>query len=314
MALHPEILADLEVLRTELRKYGSQHRALLELTPIRPAWDWMVDGLLVLVSVQLVVASGGWLTPVALVVIGNRQRALGNILHDAAHRNLCRDRRWNDLATRVFIAPLVFVSLTAYRSDHFRHHLGLGHADSDPDLLVPPALPPHHWSSNYLCYLMTASTWRSAVAGHLVAANAPWRSRCWIVVWWAGLLGLIWITAGTVFTLVFAALWMLARATVFHAITTFREMCDHFGLAAGGVLSKTRDMTGHGFWSLAIHPRHNGYHLTHHLLPAVPYYRLPRAQRLFRQMPSYRDRGRVCGAYFNGLSAVTAAWQAASTR
>ncbi len=24
-----------------------------------------------------------------------------------------------------------------------------------------------------------------------------------------------------------------------------------------------------------VHPRNNGYHLTHHLLPAVPYYRLP---------------------------------------
>ncbi len=87
-------------------------------------------------------------------------------------------------------------------------------------------------------------------------------------------------------------------------------MCDHFGLRPSGILSFTRDMVCHGFWRVLIHPRNNGYHLTHHLLPAVPYYRLPQAQRLFQQMPAYRDHATVCQAYFEGATAVTRDWQA----
>ena len=118
---------------------------------------------------------------------------------------------------------------------------------------------------------------------------------------------------GHEFTLTFVALWLVARATLFHLITTYREMCDHFGLRPGGIFSFTRDMACHSLWRYVIHPRNNGYHLTHHLLPAVPYYRLPQAHRLFRQMPVYRARGQVCDAYFAGTGAVTHGWCAGET-
>ncbi|MBL8362437.1 MAG: fatty acid desaturase, partial [Rubrivivax sp.] len=88
-----------------------------------------------------------------------------------------------------------------------------------------------------------------------------------------------------------------------------REMCDHFGLRPGGILSFTRDMAVRGPARWLIHPRNNGYHLTHHLLPAVPYYHLPRAHALFRRLPAYRAHGTVCDAYFAGPAAVVRAWE-----
>jgi fatty acid desaturase len=51
-------------------------------------------------SSLLVVWVNELLAPLAVVLIANRQRALGNILHDAGHRNLWRDRRRNDLVAR----------------------------------------------------------------------------------------------------------------------------------------------------------------------------------------------------------------------
>ena len=131
--------------------------------------------------------------------------------------------------------------------------------------------------------------------------------------WWTVALAALNAWAGSEFTTAFVLLWLAARATVFHAITTFREMCDHFGLRPAGILTFTRDMVCHGVWRALIHPRNNGYHLTHHLLPAVPYYRLPQAQRLFQRMPAYRDHATVCHAYFAGATAVTRAWQAGSS-
>lgn len=88
--------------------------------------------------------------------------------------------------------------------------------------------------------------------GRLGAHAVPLPAKLFIVGWWAALLALMDALAGEVFTLAFAALWLSARATLFHLITTFREMCDHFGLRPAGIFAFTR----HGVpWLLALgHP------------------------------------------------------------
>jgi fatty acid desaturase len=91
-------------------------------------------------------------------------------------------------------------------------------------------------------------------------------------------------------------------------------MCDHHGLSPGGVFSFTRDIKAAGLWSVLFHPRNNAYHLTHHLLPAIPYYRLPEAQRVFSTLPEYRERAEVCDAYFAGPAQAVASWQRSLAR
>lgn len=310
MESHSEVLADLVELRSQLRSRGGEHCALLRLNPIRPLFDVLIDWAIILCSVHAVVALSSWFAPLAVLVIANRQRALGNILHDAGHRNLWRDKCRNDLMARVLVAPLLFASLSGYREAHFRHHLALGNVASDPDFLPIPDRPPRHWAASFARHLMSWPAWLGSFAGHLAAREVGCASKLFIIGWWGVALTLLVAAAGVEFTAAFAVLWLLARATIFHMITTFREMCDHFGLCPGGVFSFTRDMPCHGFWRQLIHPRNNGYHLTHHLLPAVPYYRLPEAQRLFGQMPAYQAKARVCHAYFAGDDAVTRDWQA----
>jgi len=314
MTTHSEVLADLAALRDQLRGRGGEHLALLQLSLWRPLADIAIDSVLIIASVNAVVALGPWFTPAAVVIIANRQRALGNILHDAGHRNLCRDKQWNDLIARALVAPLLFASLTGYRDAHFRHHLKLGTRSGDPDLLPVPEKWPQHWSVSYWRNVLCWTTWTGSFAGHLVSPDVSFPAKLFIIGWWVLALAAMNQLAGTEFTVTFVLLWLVARATVFHAITTFREMCDHYGLRPAGILSFTRDMVCHGVWRALIHPRNNGYHLTHHLLPAVPYYRLPQAQRLFEQMPAYRDSATVCCSYFTGAEAVTRAWQAGPAR
>ena len=135
------------------------------------------------------------------------------------------------------------------------------------------------------------------------------QSKLYIVCWWVTFLGFMWAALGSSFAQSFVWLWLLSRATVFHLITVFREMCDHFGLAPGGVFTFTRDMVDHGPWRRIIHPRNNGYHLTHHLLPAVPYYHLPAAHALLGRLPVFQESAQACSAYFSGTDAVVRAWQ-----
>lgn len=305
-----QVLADIAQIRCELRARGSPHRPLLEsLNPARPLFDIFFDWATIMLSVAAVLVLGPWIGPVAVCVIANRQRALGNILHDAAHRNLCRNRRCNDFLALAVVAPLLFASLRAYRDTHFRHHMMLGDALRDPDRLPIPQRPPRRWVASFSRHALSWAIWLGSFAGHLASRDVPVSSKLFILAWWVTLLTLATVFAGTLFAAAFIALWLLARATVFHLITTFREMCDHFGLQPGGVFSFSRDMLCHGFWRECIHPRNNGYHLTHHLMPAVPYYRLPQAQRLFSSMPAYAARARVCRCYFEGPDAVIRDWQ-----
>jgi fatty acid desaturase len=245
----------------------------------------------------------------SVLVISNRQRALGNILHDAGHRNIWRDKDRNDIVACALVAPLLFASLSRYRETHFQHHLELGRTQGDPDLIPGQDHLPSSWMVSYIRCLLSWTNWLGSLGGHLFAQEVSLRSKAFIMGWWASLVGVLALLGGGDFALAFVSLWLISRATLFHCITTFREMCDHFGLLPGGVFGFTRDMVCHGHWRWIIHPRNNGYHLTHHLLPAVPYYRLPEAHTLLCQLPLFEDRSHICRAYFTTQTAVTTEWQ-----
>lgn len=313
MATRSQVLSDIALLRQSLRRAGNPHLPLLKLQGWRPAWDVTVD-ITAIVAALLLPLQEPWAAPFALLVLGNRQRALGNILHDAAHRNLTRNRVLNDLVTRALIAPLLFVSLSQYRELHFRHHLDLGGQNADPDLIPIPAQKARSWVVAVAANTLSLRAILGSTFGHLLDPGAPAAGRLYILGWWAALLGGLVLASGPGPTAAMLALWLAGRATAFHVITTFREMCDHHGLSPGGVFSFTRDIRAAGLWSVLFHPRNNAYHLTHHLLPAIPYYRLPEAQRVFSTLPEYQERARVCDAYFAGPTQAVASWQRSLAR
>jgi fatty acid desaturase len=313
MATRSQVLCDIALLRQALRRAGNPHLPLLKLQAWRPAWDVVVD-ITAIVAALLLALQEPWASPFALLVLGNRQRALGNILHDAAHRNLTRNRLLNDLVTRALIAPLLFASLSHYRELHFRHHLDLGAQDADPDLIPIPAAKAKSWVAAVAANTLSLRAVLGSTFGHLIDRSVPLGGRLYILGWWAVLAAVLGVAAGVGPAASMVALWLGARASVFHVITTFREMCDHHGLSPGGVFSFTRDIKAAGLWSVLFHPRNNAYHLTHHLLPAIPYYRLPEAQRVFSTLPEYRERARVCDAYFAGPAQTVGSWQRSFAR
>ena len=314
MATRPQVLFDISLVQREFRaSQGGQKaacQALVQLQAWRPVLDILLD--LAVIALALAAAGAGgapWL-PLALLALGNRQRALGNILHDAAHCNLSRCRALNDGLAHGLLAPLLFLDLARYRAVHVRHHLDLGDEEADPDLIPIPLAKDRHWWLAVVRQFCDGHAWAGSAFGHLVDPGTGWRSKSRILAWWALLAGALGAAFGAASAMGAVGTWLLARMTVFHLITMVREMCDHHGLQPGGVFSFARDLTGHGAWQRLIHPRNNAYHLTHHLLPAVPYYRLPQAQRLFATLPSYRLRARVCNRYVRGPAAVVRDWQA----
>ena len=299
---------DQEDLHRELRAAGILYSKLVRPTAIRPLLDIGFDWTVILSGMLALHHIGCWSWPVVTILIGNRQRALGNLLHDAAHRNLANRHNLNDGIAQVFLTPPLFNNLTLYREAHARHHAWLGNPALDPDYITPAATAESSWWPAYCSCLCSYANWLSSISGHLCAPNATFLQKFTILLWWVALLSALscWINAR--FATEFFIEWMLAKATTFHAITTFREMCDHFGLRPGGIFSFTRDLSTVSPLSLWIHPRNNGYHLTHHLMPSIPYYRLHQAHAAIEKLPLYHKRASVCDAYFRGSNAVVRDW------
>lgn len=297
------VACDLKIIRQGLSRAGIDKSGLFLTSIFRSAFHIALDWSCVFAALWATIQWGWWSVPAALLVIGNRQRALGNILHDCGHRNASRRPKVNDFIAQTLVAPFLFSDFAQYRRTHLAHHMHLGDPLRDPDYMHSAAVNSHSWRETFSANLANPGVWIRTIAGDFAKPLGTWK-RVYIALWWLALLAFIggvaeWPTAG-----VFLGLWLAARATVFFSITLFREMCDHFGRIPGGIYQFSRDITARGVLRHLIHPRNNGYHLTHHLLPTVPYYRLPTAHAALSKLPVFQAQACICTSYFFGRQAV----------
>ena len=263
--------------------------------------DWM----LIVAALGLVCVTW-WALPLTLIILGSRQRAFSNLIHDAAHGNLLANRKLNDGLTTLLAALPNLDSVRNYRATHFSHHAFLGAADADPDSK----------NHEYVGYDDT-----TPMTGHpgRVLARLVFNRKAWLQSMVGGapnLSGLEWIGVVSWFAVVglslsalfsfgvvakFIGLWFVARATSYHLIRIFAEYLDHAGLKPGSILGFTRNIPeATHILRWIFHPHSDIYHLAHHLAPSVPHYRLKEAHRvLWQESAEYRS-GHHCDGYFVG--------------
>lgn len=303
------VIADQAVMRAALDSTGVDWKTPRART-LRSLSDIVTDWAIICLTVCIAYRIGIWASIAAIFVIGNRQRALGNLLHEAGHQNLSDSRDVNDRIACVLLAPPLFNELTLYRLQHAWHHGSLGDPVHDPDYLPSVTRAGDHWLRVYLRVLTKPSIWAGSIFGHFISKRIGLREKLVFVLWWVACETLFDIAAGTHFALLFFVLWIAARATVFHVITTFREMTDHYGLEPNGIFSYTQDIPDHGLSSVFLHPHHNGYHLTHHLFPHVPYLNLPEFHDHLKQVSAFNRRAIICDSYLKGNHASVTKWGA----
>jgi fatty acid desaturase len=232
----------------------------------------------------------------AILIIGNRQRALGNLLHDFAHGGFsAHAKRAADFLGTIFLTLPMFTTLKAYRKTHFAHHWFSGSPQADPDYIIDESLACESRHTVFLRYILDRRIWLGNAFGQWRSLTAAERAR--VAGWWLSVLSVLAVFVSPQFSIFFASIWTISRFTSFHVITTFREMADHVGMQPGALMSYTRNSPLIGFWRPIIHPHNNGLHLAHHLFPRAPFYSLPALHQLLMIWPKYAG-SEHCLGYF----------------
>lgn len=253
-----------------------------------------------------------------VILLGGRQHALAVLGHEAAHRTLCRNEALGDVLGDWLGARWIWQDVPRYRAHHMKHHAHTGSA-ADPDLSLSRPYPgPRRALRKRVIrdligvtglrrlaaqFLMDIGVFRYTVAAEV--ERLPLEGRRWTDYLRSGLRHM----SGFVFTnlLMLAVLmalgigwtylaWVVAYLTTFSLIIRLRAIAEHAGMARDPDIRRNTRSTRAGWLArLTLAPLNVHLHQDHHLMAAVPCYRLPALHRLLRargvvaEPPRYPD-------------------------
>lgn len=254
----------------------------------------------------------------ASFVIGGRQLCLAILQHEGSHGTLFKSRWANDVLTDWLCARPIWQNLPKYKVHHLGHHTRTG-TDHDPDISLHAGYPITRRSLArkvlrdlsgltglklvYGLFMMDAGVFKWTVANHierLPQGGRTWRQR---ITSTARNMGPMLATNLALWAALYAtghawlyAAWLLAYLNVLPLFVRIRSIAEH------GCLPRTADMflntrTTRAGWlaRMTVAPVNVNFHMEHHVMASVPFYRLPQMHRWLRaqadvpQAPSYLD-------------------------
>ncbi len=260
--------------------------------------DWrtwmslLVDWALVGAAFALVaVAPNPFTVILALFVIGGRQLGLSVLMHEAAHRTLLRNRRWNDWVGNWLCAYPVWNDVVPYRAYHLQHHARTGTVE-DPDLGLATPFPVTRASLRRKIWrdLSGQTGWKRAKAtlrrdlgkSHGRARRLDWggvRNFRGVLVTNLVLLAALTLAGHPALYL----LWVGAWFTTYSLVMRIRSIAEH-GMVPDHAndLLNTRTTIVRWWERLFVAPNRVNFHLEHHLMVSIPHYHLPAVHRVLR--------------------------------
>jgi fatty acid desaturase len=269
-------------------------------------------GVIVATAVALVRASAQplWIAIPAVVlgfvVLGGRHLGLAILHHEAAHKSLFRTPWLNELVGDWLCARPEWNDLKRYRAHHFIHHRRTNQPD-DTDLSLIEPFPTTRASLarkllrdlvglTGLKYLLGRTLMDAGVLKWTVAADTvrlPRQGRRgsdYVIAFFRNAAGML-LTNGLLFAACWAsghawlyAVWVGSYVTPFPLFLRIRSLAEH------ACTEKTVDMfmntrtTRAGLLARAtVAPVRVNYHVEHHVLPGVAFYRLPLMHRMLRE-------------------------------
>ncbi|MBK4715310.1 MULTISPECIES: fatty acid desaturase family protein [Tenebrionibacter/Tenebrionicola group] len=251
----------------------------------------------------------------AVIIIGTRQRALATILHESAHRVLAKNTNLNDILGKYFSGYTIFQTFQKYAKSHvILHHNYLGKKNRDPDYK-------YYIESD----LFQETTTRHFIIKHLISPLFLSKSPSFLKYLLKNRLGdfndpefkklfILWITiaAISIYTNSFHLLvlyWFIPLITSFPMVGWFIEMAEHFPIIEN---NNDIDQTWNRFSSkpeLLLTGMHaENLHLTHHLMPNIPFWNLHKAHNIMMRDPIYKSRNDDMGGIFHSVKGRKSLW------
>ena len=281
-------------------------RALSEPSDLQGALAVAGDWLMVGASMALVAA---WPNPftvvVALLLLAGRQLGFAVLTHEAAHRTLFRTRWLNDTVGHWLCGAPIWLDVKRYRQQHLRHHAYNG-GPEDPDLglLTPYPATPAALRRRLVRDLLGIAGMRR-VFGQLAMdlgfmsyttspgaewlPPRPWHERLWLGIRHLGPVLLVnSALLGGLFALGYPALyllWVASYLTTYSAVLRIRAIAEHACSERGtnGLTNTRTTLVTNPVEQLLFAPHRVNYHVEHHVLMTVPFFRLPLVHSRLRE-------------------------------
>jgi fatty acid desaturase len=243
-------------------------------------FDWVIVVLAICLSYF-----SYWFIPISILIIGNRQHALGILGHDGAHQLVCpRNKFLNDLITNIFVFYPFFISIKEYRKFHWDHHRNTNN-DKDPEILLKATKPNSMEGPITLRKVVKHGLMDLMGFGipHIVAFMfyiRPKKIRDSIPIFFVLLMSLFLIYSKNYLILV---LWFVSLYTSFWFFFRLRVWTEHVGLDEGETLRFTPTMLE----KILFLPHNTWLHYEHHEKPSVPFDKLPELRK--DKFPKLRD-------------------------
>ncbi|MCD9624185.1 fatty acid desaturase [Rhabdothermincola salaria] len=224
------------------------------------------------------VAVGVWI--VAFVLMGRAFALFSILAHEAAHRLLFPEKRWNDLVGKWLLAYPAFVPFDAYRRSHFAHHKDeLGPHEPDLNLYRGYPITKASWHRKLRRDAFGSSGGKNlkGLLGALRSATSrPVALR--IVATQAVLAVALGVAFGRWW--LWPLLWLAPWMTVWRVLNRLRAVAEHGGMERSADRRRTTHVVDQHwasrFW---IVPFNTGWHLAHHADMGVPFQHLPAVHR-----------------------------------
>lgn len=268
-----------------------------------------------------------WTNPLtillALILIGGRQLGFGALMHECGHGSLFATRRLNSWVGKWMCAGPVMYRIDDYMVRHLKHHRAVGTVE-DPDL------------SRYQAYPVTPASLRRKLVRDLTGrttlkflrdllqTNATYQigdGQCRLSLGRFVSRMRAPIICNLVLFLILASLgqallyllWVASYFSTYMVFSRIRNLAEHAAvpdLANSDPLLNTRTTLASWWERLTFAPNSVNYHLEHHLLPAVPKYRLAAFHRALRAK-GLLDHADIAPGYRSVLESITIQEQAA---
>ena len=284
--------------------------ALVRIDDLRSLGSVLIT--IVPLAVTLVVGIVFWSAWVVLLlpIIAAQQHAIFVLVHEASHYRLFSNRRLNDAVGRA-LGSVTGVSMCTYRIIHRLHHNHLL-SDADPDIALNGGYPRGKayllrklatdlagltaWKTYKYFFGAPAANATTNIAQRplddtsAALRNAALADRRTIVIVQL-LLPLSAFALGGIAGLAkYVVLWIVPAVTIVQAMLRVRAIAEHGAPpATDSAFTAARTNLANPLLRFFLFPHHVGYHIEHHLYPAVPHYRLPGLHALLRERGALDD-------------------------